>query len=179
VARRNSTASHASIPSSASVKGRQVGRPGHDPARDEAPKPQPTFNGDRRGPRNIDLGRNWHVEETGPLPTVPRALGVHPFRPRWPLGTLWAGGGHDARRGASTGSHDTLWLGNLSSSASLSTSAFECLYSRFQKWPFIRSFVGLDGIGPSASALSGLHRGLVRRLVCLLNCQFVPRRATN
>jgi hypothetical protein len=39
-------------------------------------------------------------------------------------------------------------------------------------------FVGLDGIEPSASALSELGKGLVRRLVCLLNCPFVPRGAT-
>ncbi len=55
------------------MEGTQVGLPGHDPARDEVPKPQSTFTRDRRGARNIDLGRNWHVEETGPLPMVRRA----------------------------------------------------------------------------------------------------------
>ncbi len=63
------------------MEGTQVGLPGHDPARDEVPKPQSTFTRDRRSPRNIDSGRNWHVAETGRLPTVRRALGVHPFRP--------------------------------------------------------------------------------------------------
>ena len=54
-------------------------------------------------------------------------------------------------------------------------SAFKCLYSPLQKWPLIRSFVGLDGIEPSASALSELDKGLVRRLVYPLTCRFVPR----
>ncbi len=38
--------------------------------------------------------------------------------------------------------------------------------------------MGLDGIEPSASALSVLAKGLVRRLVYPLTCPFVPRRAT-
>jgi hypothetical protein len=38
--------------------------------------------------------------------------------------------------------------------------------------------VGLDGIEPSASALSELGKGLVRRLVYSVICHFVPRRAT-
>ena len=47
-----------------------------------------------------------------------------------------------------------------------------------RKWPFIRSFVGLDGIEPSASALSVLTRRLVRQLVCSATSRFVPGRAT-
>ena len=38
--------------------------------------------------------------------------------------------------------------------------------------------MGLGGIEPPTSALSVLGEGLVRQLVCLLNCHFVPRGAT-
>ena len=38
--------------------------------------------------------------------------------------------------------------------------------------------MGLDGIEPSASALSVRDNGLVRRLVYVLTCPFVPLRAT-
>ena len=49
---------------------------------------------------------------------------------------------------------------------------------RFQKCLVIRSFVGLDGIEPSASALSVQAMVLVTQVVYFLTCPFVPRRAT-
>jgi hypothetical protein len=115
------------------------------------------------------------VEEMGSIPTVGRAVVVHRLRSRWPLGALWARSGHEApsrifyRKPAY---HLTRRF--IVSGQAYRPQHAKCLYSRLQKWPLIRSFVGLDGIEPSASTLSELDKGLVRPLVYLLTCRFVP-----
>ena len=95
------------------------------------------------------------MEEMGFIPTVGRAVVVHRLRPRWPLGTLWARSGHEApSRIVYRKPTYHLTRRFIGSGQAYRPQHAKCLYSRLQKWPFIRSFVGLDGIEPSASALS-------------------------
>ena len=116
------------------------------------------------------------MEEMGSIPTVGRAVVVHRLRPRWPLGTLWARSGHEApSRIVYRKPTYHLTRRFIGSGQAYRPQHAKCLYSRLQKWPFIRSFVGLDGIEPSASALSGLAKRLVRQLVHPMTCPFVPR----
>ncbi len=152
---------------------------GHDPLGTKSRSCLTPFPLETGAPGTIHLTRNWHVEEMGSIPTVGRAVVVHRLRPRWPVGTLWARSGHEApSRIVYRKPTYHLTRRFIGSGQAYRPQHAKCLHSRLQKWPFIRSFVGLDGIEPSASALSELDKRLLRPSVCRVTCRFVPQRAT-